>query len=115
MTARVLMDFLHLKQINAIEGTHYHVGDVLAVQDNTGFSTGPHTHIQPRRVTWDGITITTLDKNDANNSFDPTKFWNGFCATQATAVINNLDTQLSLAQKVVTLLTQWVKQLVIKQ
>lgn len=79
-TYRVLVDFLHLKSIGATEGTNYKVGEVLAVQDNTGFSTGPHTHCQWRRVTWDGKVINTVDQNDANNSFDPTQFENGIYA-----------------------------------
>jgi murein DD-endopeptidase MepM/ murein hydrolase activator NlpD len=77
MQARVLMDFLHLRSISAQPAHEYKAGDVLAIQDNTGFTTGPHTHIQPRRVSYDGKTITFLDSNDAHGSFDPTSFWNG--------------------------------------
>jgi murein DD-endopeptidase MepM/ murein hydrolase activator NlpD len=111
MKCRVLMDFLHLEEINAVEGQHYNAGDILAIQDNTGFSTGPHTHIQPRRVSWNGIAVTTLDVNDANNSFDPSQFWNGFPAAQAQATIQNLQTQLSLAAKAFQLLTAWFNSL----
>ena len=64
---RVLLDFLHLKSISAVEGQEYKLGDVLAVQDNTGFSTGPHTHIQPRRVTYDGKQLVFVDQNDAHD------------------------------------------------
>jgi murein DD-endopeptidase MepM/ murein hydrolase activator NlpD len=80
MSCHVLMDFLHLKSISAQPGLEYKAGDVLAIQDNTGFSTGPHTHIQPRRVSYDGKTLTFLDTNDAHGSFDPTAFWNGIYA-----------------------------------
>lgn len=73
--AKILVDFLHCERIIAQEAKDYIRGEPLAIQDNTGFSTGPHTHSQWRRVTWNGITITEIDKNDANNSFDPSKFF----------------------------------------
>jgi murein DD-endopeptidase MepM/ murein hydrolase activator NlpD len=125
MTCRVLVDFLHLKSISARPGHEYKAGDVLAIQDNTGFSTGPHTHIQPRRVSYDGKTLTFLDTNDAHGSFDPTPFWNGIYAedlavlpaetqivVQATAIVKQTaaSTQTTPQQKV-NILAE-VKQLV---
>lgn len=80
---RVLLDFLHCERLLVTEGQQVKLGDVLAVADNTGFSTGQHTHIQPRRVSyWNGqvgelLAWTPLDHNDANNSFDPLPFFNG--------------------------------------
>lgn len=92
-TCLVLMDFLHMESLNVVEGTIVKTGDVLGIQDNTGFSTGPHTHIQPRREILKPIApgqtvnpayrvlgdnyLEDVDKNDANNTFDPTSFWNG--------------------------------------
>ncbi len=50
--------------------------------DNTGFSTGPHCHTQWRRINWNGGTnYTTVDINEANNSFDPTQFYTGATPT----------------------------------
>jgi murein DD-endopeptidase MepM/ murein hydrolase activator NlpD len=95
---RVLLDFLHLKSISAVEGQAYKTGDVLAVQDNTGFSTGPHTHIQPRRVTYDGKILNDADTNDAHGSFDPTQFFPGAYAIQQQTI--------TYAQKALALLTQ---------
>lgn len=83
---RVLLDFLHCKKLLVSEGQQVKVGDLLAIADNTGFSTGPHTHIQPRRVKyWNGkwgmdLRWETLDKNDANNSFDLAPHWTGYYA-----------------------------------
>lgn len=79
---RVLLDFLHLRSILSLrpdfengDGEERTKGSALAIPDNTGFSTGPHCHIQPRRVHWDGITVTQVDKNDANNSFPLSRFF----------------------------------------
>jgi len=38
-----------MKSLNVAEGQAVKLGDVLAVGDKTGFSTGPHTRNQPRR------------------------------------------------------------------
>lgn len=67
----VLIDYLHLESIKAQVGTSVKVGDHIATADNTGFSTGPHTHIQYRRV--DKVTggLNDVDQNEAHNSFDP--------------------------------------------
>lgn len=73
--AKVLVDFLHCKEILVQEGQTVSVGDVIALGDNTGFSTGPHTHFQCRRVVWDGRTLLNVDVNDANGSFDPAPYW----------------------------------------
>lgn len=75
--AQVLIDFLHLDHIIGKVTVAYKTGDLLAKADNTGFSTGPHTHMQFRRVRYDGKVVTTIDVNDANNSFDPKTYWNG--------------------------------------
>lgn len=75
---RVLFDCLHMESITAKVGDKLEIGEEIGVQDNTGAATtGPHTHGQWRRVTWDGKVINTVDKNDANNSFDPTPYWTG--------------------------------------
>lgn len=97
--ARVLMDFLHLEKIIGKVGVPYGVGDELAIQDNTGFSTGPHTHIQPRRVRYDGKRLTFIDKNDANGSFDPTPYWNGKYSLDERITL--LKTTIELLKKVV--------------
>lgn len=77
--AWVLIDYLHLKELRKMPGKDYkiNVGDVIAVGDNTGFSTGPHCHIQYRRVYKTPNGLVNVDSNDANNSFDPKPFYNG--------------------------------------
>lgn len=94
--ARILSDFLHCEEIIAKEGDQVATGDVLAIADNTGFSTGPHTHEQDRRVsTWNGKTGEALqfamaDRNDANNSFDPLDYATGMYAEGYSTVRNLL-------------------------
>jgi murein DD-endopeptidase MepM/ murein hydrolase activator NlpD len=45
-TCRVLFDFLHLKSLSVQEGQHVSAKEILAIPDNTGFSTGPHCHYE---------------------------------------------------------------------
>jgi len=111
--ARILVDFLHLKDIKRHPGLNYkgQVGDVLAIANNTGFSTGPHTHIQPKRVIKTPAGLIEIDKNDANNSFDWTPYLNGHHAEDYGHVLDNLKGQVSVLEKVVELL----KKLIIKK
>lgn len=75
-TYRTLVDLLHLENILVSEGDEVKAGQLVAIGDNTGFTTGPHCHSQWRRITWNGGTnYTTVDVNDANDSFDPTQFF----------------------------------------
>lgn len=78
---RYLVDFLHCEKLLVSEGQYVHMGDKLAIQGNTGLSSGPHTHIQVRPVaSWNGQSGSALQwapaiKNDANNSIDPETIW----------------------------------------
>lgn len=74
VTCFILIDYLHLKEFKKIPGgSDYraNTGDLLAIGDNTGFSTGPHCHVQYRRVYKQGTSFINIDKNEANGSFDP--------------------------------------------
>lgn len=84
---RILTDLLHLESISVNEGDKIKAGDLLCIGDNTGFSTGPHCHQQDRRVLWDGKTITTVDVNTANNTFDPTQFLTGIYAEDIQRIL----------------------------
>lgn len=68
--AFVLVDILHCKSITIFNNGQLSgvVGDTLAISNNTGFSTGPHTHFQFRRV---NENFEVIDYNNANDSFDP--------------------------------------------
>lgn len=75
--AKIMFDYLHLKETTAKIGDKVVVGTILAIQDNTGFTTGPHTHIQNRRVIKTPTGINNVDTNDAHGSFDPTPYYTG--------------------------------------
>lgn len=104
---RVLIDLLHCDHLLVKDGDVVKAGDKLAVADNTGFSTGPHTHMQPRRVSYwngkvgDALSWTPADKNDANDSFDPTPYWTGIHAQDIRTAIHLLQLAVLAAQKLV--------------
>ena len=75
--AKILFDYLHLKETIAKVGDKVILGQQLAIQDNTGFTTGPHTHIQNRRVVKTPTGLNDVDSNAAHNSFDPTPYYTG--------------------------------------
>lgn len=81
----VWMVFMHCKKILVPVGYEPKVGELVAIANNTGFSTGPHTHFGIYRVDYDGKDVTKLDTNDAEGSFDPSLFWSGaYAVDQAT-------------------------------
>lgn len=65
----------HAEKILVPVGYEPKLGELLMIADNTGFSTGPHTHMGLYRVEWDSIKMTYIDTNDANGSFDPSLFF----------------------------------------
>jgi murein DD-endopeptidase MepM/ murein hydrolase activator NlpD len=94
----VLLDFFHCQEIKVNIGDHVAIGQLIALGDNTGVTTGSHTHMQPRRESvvpapvgatinayrfmGSEVCFTDFEKNDANNSFDPAPYWNGTYADE---------------------------------
>ncbi len=62
---------MHLAATKLSVGTEVRAGDEIAVADNTGFSTGPHTHWRLQRLKLVRGRWVVVDKNDAQNSIDP--------------------------------------------
>jgi murein DD-endopeptidase MepM/ murein hydrolase activator NlpD len=50
VSCQVLVDFLHNEGLNVELGDDLMCGELVGHGDSTGFSTGPHTHLQTRRV-----------------------------------------------------------------
>lgn len=106
----VLLDLLHLDHVLVSEGAVVKTGDVLAKADNTGLSTGPHTHMQPRRALgWNGeagdqLAWIPADLNDANNTFDPQPYWTGIHAQDVQKTIGRLQAIIPLLKSLVELL-----------
>ena len=59
----------HAEKILVPVGYEPDLGELIMIGDNTGFSTGPHTHFGLYRVDYNGMGIAWVDKNDANGSF----------------------------------------------
>lgn len=58
----------HAKKILVKEGYEPALGELIMMADNTGFSTGPHTHLGLYRLNDD---FTKMDNNDSTGSFNP--------------------------------------------
>lgn len=73
----------HAEKVLVPVGYKPKLGELLMIADNTGFSTGPHTHMGLYRIDANGNKI---DKNEATGSFDPSLFFtNQFAVDKATA------------------------------
>ena len=96
---RILVDFLHLHKVLVNVGQKLEAGDDVAICDNTGSaSTGPHLHSQWRRVNYNGIIVTTIDTNSANNSFDPTPYFTLYAETYKLAKTTLGQIKLKVAE-----------------
>jgi hypothetical protein len=73
----------HAKKILVPVGYEPALGELLMVANNTGFSTGPHTHLGLYRLT---DSKQKLDLNEATGSFDPSLFFNGRYAVDEASV-----------------------------
>lgn len=72
----------HAKKILVPVGYEPALGELLMIADNTGFSTGIHTHIGLYRL---DDTLNKLDANEATGSTDPALFFTDtFAADEAT-------------------------------
>lgn len=72
----------HAEKILVKEGYEPALGELLMVADNTGFSTGPHTHMGMYRL---DDNLNKIDINEATGSFDPSLFFIGdFAADNAS-------------------------------
>lgn len=78
----------HAEKILVPVGYEPALGELIMIADNTGFSTGPHTHFGLYRVDYDSMRINYLDKNEANGSFEPSLFFTGsYAVDKATTGI----------------------------
>lgn len=86
VVCRVNLILMHLAEKSPFTvGQVVSVGDYAGIPDNTGFSTGPHTHIMGRRIDDQGNLI---DKNYADNSFDLMLYATGFYAQDYNLLIS---------------------------
>lgn len=72
----------HAKKILVKVGDEPALGELLMIADNTGFSTGLHTHIGLYRL---NDKHQKIDTNEATGSYDPSLFFTGeFAEEQST-------------------------------
>lgn len=69
----VRLDYLHLSKYVKTSGDGK-TGDLLCIAGNTGYSTGPHTHI---KATWVDEHLQELDTNKADNTFNQLPYYTG--------------------------------------
>lgn len=76
---KVYFTFMHLKKVLCKAGDVLDIGDEFAIADNTGFSTGSHTHLFAGRVNEKGGQYVFVDEalKNYNYSFDHTKYYIG--------------------------------------
>lgn len=75
-TCYAYIPLCHGKKILVQAGYKPALGELLMIADNTGFSTGLHTHMGLYRVNYDGAKVTDYyDINEATGSFDPSLFF----------------------------------------
>ncbi len=86
-TCYAYMPLCHAKKILVQAGDKPALGELLMIADNTGFSTGLHTHMGLYRVNYDGSKITDYyDINEANGSFNPALFFTGQYAVDVASL-----------------------------
>ncbi len=81
-----LIVLCHADKILVKAGDEPKLGELLMISDNTGFSTGEHTHMGLYRVDYNGTWFTKLDTNEATGSFSPELFFTQtYAIDQATS------------------------------
>ncbi len=78
---------MHAKEILVKAGDRVKAGTPLLIAGNTGFSTGPHTHISAYFINELEEKIS-LGSPETDNCFDFSKYYNGYYADDATQVFS---------------------------
>lgn len=93
-SCKVQICVLHMDHQSPIKtGTTLNAGDYIGDADNTGFSTGPHTHLLVRRV---DDNYNPVDINEANNTIDPMLYMTSFYAEDVGTILQTLREALQL-------------------
>lgn len=79
--------FCHAKKVLVKVGYEPALGELLMIANNTGFSTGPHTHMGLYRL---DDKKRKLDTNAATGSFDPALFFTGKFAEEQSTVATRI-------------------------
>ena len=84
---------MHMASQGVLRHQICEVGELIGMADNTGFSTGPHTHISIYRLKEDIFNENDLSNRldtdaSTNNTIDPHPYWTGFFAEDYGTVIS---------------------------
>ncbi len=85
--------YLHASKILVKSGEEVYPGKPLILAGNTGKSTGPHTHIGAWRVDMYG---NRLDKNEADGTFDWTKYLVNYYSADVWQMIKEIWARLKI-------------------
>lgn len=85
----------HAEKILVPVGYEPALGELLMIADNTGFSTGAHTHMGLYRMNDVGGKI---DTNEATGSFDPSLFFRGDFAADHASLVTLIKSNLRYYQ-----------------
>ena len=88
-TGTVAFMYMHAKENLVKVGQEVKAGDAIMVADNTGFSTGPHTHISAYFI---NELYEKIDGNpETDHCFDFSKYYNGL---YSDSIIEGLNDQI---------------------
>lgn len=97
-TGIVAFMYMHASKCLVVRGQKVKAGDPLIIAGNTGFSTGPHTHIS-------AYFINSLDEKinvgnpESDYCFDFSKYYNGYYSDFAPQVLMILNNIIALLKK----------------
>lgn len=99
--ARINLILMHLDHQPEVKtGDILKVGTYVGLADNSGASTGTHTHRNGRRV---DQNLNKIDKNDAADSFDTMKYDSGYYAQDYGVLIKLQQSLVGLLQQLLNL------------
>lgn len=85
-TETVAFMYMHAEKHLCKKGDILKAGDPVIVADNTGFSTGPHTHISAYFINFLNQKLS-INQPDVDDCFDFSKYYNKYYADDAQTVI----------------------------
>lgn len=99
---RAYLVLCHAEKILVKAGDEPKLGQLLMIGDNTGFSTGPHTHLGLYRYRQVGGSFEKIDTNEATGSFNPALFFTDQFAIDKAELQTLINNNLRYYQWVVT-------------